>query len=1366
MPKRPLILLAALLVSFLSSAASEYGFGVRHLDVAPELSNTMINAIYKDSRGFMWIGTSSGLFRYDGFGVSTFRGADRGLTSVLNNYIDDIQEDSQGRLWVQADAEWRIYDPNTGKETDDIGPVLEEMGTGGYVTALMIDKDKNIWLGIEDKGISIVKGGKSVTVPVPAGSGRHVTDIIEIPGGVACVTNNGSLLFVDGKTCKVSGPVKVPDEVPDTREFIYDLYADRSGRLWVISNERLMLYDLKSRKWLNSILPGAGRAGVVKCLFEDRQGNLWVARDHHGLERVETQSGEIRFTPVDMKGGLSANNTVNCFMEDPQGTLWIGTYKRGMFFHNETVDKFHREDFPDTNCIVKGEDNEMWIGTDNAGLWRWDVATGARESVPDPAYGAQPPAITSLLRMPDGTLYIGSFSRGLRKMKDGVFSDVTTGTDLDACYVWALSADPQGKIWAGTLGGGLYRIDPSSGETKAFKESDSGLASDYVLSAMRTRDGKMYFGTSYGLSVYDPVTAEMKSYLNKPSEESPGSQNVNQVYEDSRGLVWLATRNGLRVIDRQHNKLHNVRLLGKISQLFILGVIEDNGGSMWVSEGSNLINLKVMYDEKTGTLQVTPHVYDGRDDFQNCAFNQRSFAKLSSGEIVVGGLYGIDRFLPADIRYNTARPKVMFTDLYMGGRKIDIGEEVDGDVVMTRGLNSGRGIDISHRQKEFTICFATDNYVLPEKTAFYYKLVGFSKEWTECAQGVNHVTYTNLSPGHYTLLVKAVNGDGYESEAPAELKIYVRPPFWASAWAYVIYAILTVAAIYLVMKMVSRRERRRFEEKRKEDAHKREEEMNQLKFKFFTNVSHDLRTPLTLIVSPLDTMLRESKDEKQTKRLTLMRNNAMKLLNLVNQLLDFRKMEMKGLQLNPSEGDIVAFAKGVCGSFLNLSERKNINLTFYSSRDRIEMMFDPDKMEKILMNLLGNAFKFTPAGGRVDVSLEVLEGEKDMLRIKVADTGPGVSDKDKPHIFERFYQVDDNGDPHPGMGSGIGLSMVSEYVRLHEGTVRVTDNVDHGSVFVIDLPLRSHASAERMPVLSEQGASDRSDLSGQSDQSDQSVQSDQSDKPEKGVRRGRPGKEDKGLPVALVVDDNPDMMEMMKEDLEDDFDVVTASDGIEALEKLRTVCPAIIVADLMMPRLDGIELTRRLKSSPDTSAIPLVILTARHDLDTKVEGLTLGADDYITKPFNIDLLRLRMNKLISLSQKGMRRSHIDPEPEEIRITPLDEKMIGKAVEYVSRNMDSPELSVEELASHMGMSRVRLYKKMKLITGKTPIEFIRVIRLKRAAQLLRESQLNISEIAYQTGFNNPKVFSRYFKEEFGILPSVYQNREEKETNYTV
>ena len=570
-------------------------------------------------------------------------------------------------------------------------------------------------------------------------------------------------------------------------------------------------------------------------------------------------------------------------------------------------------------------------------------------------------------------------------------------------------------------------------------------------------------------------------------------------------------------------------------------------------------------------------------------------------------------------------------------------------------------------------------------------------------------------------------------------------------WAYIVYALLIVGVVSFSLYAVQRRERNKFRIRQIEEDAKKREELSQMKFRFFTNVSHELRTPLTLIISPMESMMKEITDEKLHGKLQLMYRNAQRLLNLVNQLLDFRKNEMAGLHLTLSEGDIVAYVRSICASFLMLSEKKHVHLTFFSAMESLNMSFDEDKIGKVVMNLLSNAFKFTPDGGRVDVALEMSKEMSGRLLIKVSDTGVGIRDEDKERIFERFYQVEQEEPEHQSTGSGIGLSLVRDFVTLHEGTVRVVDNVGSGSVFLVELPVKHvRVSPPKPAPLTEEVEEHEELLPGMEEEA---LSVDLLDDMED-------NEDEKEKPLALIVDDNEDLVAFMKDSLSLYFRIQSASNGREAWQKISELMPDIIVSDVMMPEMDGNELCRWVKTDKRTSDIPMILLTARQAVEDKVEGLTIGADDYVTKPFNVEILILRMRKLIDLSKKRKAKSLIDPEPSEIAITSLDEKLVENAIKYVEANIARSDLSVEELSHELGMSRVHLYKKLLQITGKTPIEFIRVIRLKRAAQMLRESQQNVSEIAYQLGFNNPKYFSKYFKDEFGVLPSVYQEREGK------
>ena len=561
-----------------------------------------------------------------------------------------------------------------------------------------------------------------------------------------------------------------------------------------------------------------------------------------------------------------------------------------------------------------------------------------------------------------------------------------------------------------------------------------------------------------------------------------------------------------------------------------------------------------------------------------------------------------------------------------------------------------------------------------------------------------------------------------------------------SWWAYLLYTVGLVIVLFLARYRMLKREREKFHLQQIENEVAKNEEINNMKFRFFTNVSHELRTPLTLIISPLEGMLKETTDELQSTRLQLMYRNAQRLLHLVNQLLDFRKGEMSTHQLSLSEGDIISYVHSVCNSFLLMADKKHIQFSFFSGIDTFSMAFDADKVGKIVMNLLSNAFKFTPEGGRVTVMIEHVAGTPDILEIKIADTGIGISDVDKEHIFERFYQAGHKG-VEETTGNGIGLSLVRDFVTLHEGEVKVFDNIGMGSVFVIQFPVKHVETQVQLPEETGMSAGDEED--------------------KEMKEEAREETERKNFPLLLIVDDNEDFRIFMRYSLELQYRVKLAVNGKEAWEMMQEELPDLVISDVMMPQMDGNELCRLIKQDKRTAHIPVILLTARQNTEAKLEGLQTGADDYVTKPFNMTILVLRIRKLIELSRyHRVTQGMIDPAPSEIVITSLDEKLIEKAIKYVEDNMSRTELSVEELSRELGMSRVHLYKKLLQITGKTPIEFIRVIRLKRAAQLLRESQLHVSEVAFEVGFNNPKYFSRYFKDEFGVLPSVYQEKEGK------
>lgn len=1337
----------------------------KHLAVKNGLSNNQVNAIYKDSRGFMWFGTASGLNRYDGYGIRIYRSLKNDDTSLPDNYIEDIQEDAEGNLWVRTGAGYAIYRSDADAFDRNIENWMWNISIDGGVSMLYIDKEKSFWMKVWGKGIYYYGKGRKSAVMVE-GTDALLADVdvcgmAECSEGVLLALQDGTLVCLDKEKLTVKWTTgEISRMRGKGQKEVFTLFVDNNDRIWLYSVEGLWVYHLSRKKWETRSGGNGNYNSIVRAVSQDSYGNIWIGCDQDGIEIVEKGGRSMRLVNDPNNDRTLSNNTVTTLYTDEAGTVWVGTYKKGVSYYNESSFKFSMTDVGDVNCVEDGLGNIVWLGTNGQGLVRWDMLTDERRvfSHTADARSISNDVIVCLLQDSRGRLWAGTFWGGLNCYDGNRFvhyrADGAGGNSLACDNVWALAEDADRNIWIGTLGKGLQCLNPDTGTFTTYDTGNSPLVSDYISSLCIGRDHMLYVGTSAGLAIMDLKTRTITNFVGTKSGKARFSNLViNQVYEDSRGMLWVATREGLNVYDPKRDELHEVPIKTDFSKLLILGVTEDNNKGMWVSTGGELINVMLQMDGKTGQPAFRCYAYNDKDGLQSCDFNQRSLKRLHTGDVVVGGLYGLNRFRPDHIKYNRTLPKVMFTGFMLFNEEVKVGKEYAGHVILKKSLNEAEEVALSYEQNVFTVLFASDNYVLPEKTRYFYKLEGFNDDWLAGTADMHRVTYTNLAPGTYTLRVKAINSDGYEGTGEARLKIVILPPFWMTPWAYVLYTLLFVGIIFLGLYSVQRRERNKFKIRQMEEDAKKKEELNQMKFRFFTNVSHELRTPLTLIISPLEGMMKEITDDKLQNRLQLMHRNAVRLLNLVNQLLDFRKNEMSGMHLSLSEGDVVAFVRNICTSFLMLSEKKHVHLTFYSAMESLNMSFDEDKIGKIVMNLLSNAFKFTPEGGRVDVALEVQPENPGHLLIKVSDTGIGIKDEDKERIFERFYQVEQEEPDHQSTGSGIGLSLVRDFVTLHEGTVRVVDNVGSGSVFVVELPVKHvKAVAEAIKPSADESEELLPGMEEEEIPLDELLDED-----------GKGDDDEKEKPLVLIVDDNEDLIEFMKESLSLYFRVRSASNGREAWQMIPDLMPDIIVSDVMMPEMDGNELCRWVKTDKRTSAIPMILLTAKQAVEDKVEGLTIGADDYVTKPFNIEILVLRMRKLIELSA-GKRadkvKARIDPEPSAIAITSLDEKLIENAIKYVEANIARSDLSVEELSHELGMSRVHLYKKLLQITGKTPIEFIRIIRLKRAAQMLRESQLNVSEIAYQLGFNNPKYFSKYFKDEFGVLPSVYQEREGK------
>lgn len=1327
--------------------AQSYQF--KHLEVSDGLSNNSVNTICKDRDGFMWFGTATGLNRYDGYTFKIYQHAENDPGSLPDNYITDIVEMPDGRFWINTARGYVLFDKERDCFITDVTGFMKNLESGGVPEQVFVDREGNICLSVAGEGCYRYKeGGKRLFFSYVEHSLPEygVTQIAECSDGLLLIYNTGLLVCLDHATLAIKWKSdEIKKYIPAGKTIKFSLFVDRDNCIWAYSLMGIWAYDCGTKSWRTDLtgIWSSRPDVIIHAVAQDIEGRIWVGKDYDGIDVLEKETGKVTsLVTHDDNGRSLPHNTIYDLYADRDGIMWVGTYKKGVSYYSESIFKFNMYEWGDITCIEQADENRLWLGTNDHGILLWNRSTGKAEPFWRDAEGQLPNPVVSMLKSKDGKLWVGTFNGGLYCMNGSRVRSYkeSTGNALASNNVWALVEDDKGRIWIASLGGGLQCLEPLSGIFETYTSNNSALLENNVTSLCWADNNTLFFGTAnQGVGMMDMRTREIKKIQGQSGNVKLSNDAVNHVYKDSRGLVWIATREGLNVYDTRRHMFLDLSPVAEAKGNFIAAITEDQERNMWVSTSRKVIRVTVASDGK-GNYLFDSRAYNSEDGLQNCDFNQRSIKTLHNGIIAIGGLYGVNVFAPDHIRYNKMLPNVMFTGLSLFDEAVKVGQSYGGRVLIEKELNDVENVEFDYKQNIFSVSFASDNYNLPEKTQYMYKLEGFNNDWLTLPLGVHNVTFTNLAPGKYVLRVKAINSDGYVGIKEATLGIVVNPPFWMSWWAYLLYAVGLVIVLFLARYRMLKREREKFHLQQIENEVAKNEEINNMKFRFFTNVSHELRTPLTLIISPLEGMLKETTDELQSTRLQLMYRNAQRLLHLVNQLLDFRKGEMSTHQLSLSEGDIISYVHSVCNSFLLMADKKHIQFSFFSGIDTFSMAFDADKIGKIVMNLLSNAFKFTPEGGRVTVMVEHVAGTPDILEIKITDTGIGISDVDKEHIFERFYQADHKG-VEETTGNGIGLSLVRDFVTLHEGEVKVFDNIGMGSVFVIQFPVKHVETQVQLPE--ERGI----------------PVGDEEDKEMK--EEAREETERKNFPLLMIVDDNEDFRIFMRYSLELQYRVKLAVNGQEAWEMMQEELPDLVISDVMMPQMDGNELCRLIKQDKRTAHIPVILLTARQNTEAKLEGLQTGADDYVTKPFNMTILVLRIRKLIELSRyHRVTLGMIDPAPSEIVITSLDEKLIEKAVKYVEDNMSRTELSVEELSRELGMSRVHLYKKLLQITGKTPIEFIRVIRLKRAAQLLRESQLHVSEVAFEVGFNNPKYFSRYFKDEFGVLPSVYQEKEGK------
>ncbi|WP_241159958.1 hybrid sensor histidine kinase/response regulator transcription factor [Parabacteroides sp. ZJ-118] len=1368
MKTKALLLILILSFGLPASVRATEEIRFNHLGVKDGLPSNEITCILKDRKGFMWFGTTSGLTRFDGYEFTGYGpgGAD---SSFVEGGVSELAETADGKLWITYfDGGIRVYEPAADRFVPR-AEILDSLRLESLPARVFTDREKRLYYTTRDNGFYRYDPSRGAVSRYP---------LDEAAGGVCGVGDVGDRLYVVHTSGRIQGIDKASGKSLFRDDYLtayakaqpFYMFADSAGELWLFLNpghgDGVFRLDPGSGAWKHytTSTPVALSSPMVRHVREDTEGNIWIATDHGGINLLDKRREEMRYlrnNPFDPTS--LGQNSVVCLYRDDTGIMWAGTYKNGISYYHESIFKFRTVRYPlsrmsdasnnDYNCVVEDPSGDLWVGTSGNGLLRYNRQTGAYtcyRAGKESENGISGDVVISLAKDPGGNLWIGTYTGGLTRFDGKRFThyrDVPGSRDgLSGNSVYSLYADARNRLWIGTLDGGLDRLELSTGRWSYYRAADKhdAIRSDIVYSLSGGPEGDILVGTSSGVNRIEPETGRVSGFDGtRDGSYRLKERIINVVFSDSRRLLWIGSHQGLHIYDPLKDRMYHLDQAAGLPDNSIMSILEDAYHTVWVGTKNGLLHITPIR-EAGNTYRFSWNSYDENEGVQGRVFNVNSAARLASGELAFGGTNGLTFVNPSRIRHNSYSPPAVITGLTVNNVPVKARGVYAGHRILEQDITYTNRLTLTYEERNFAFNISSCCYFLPLKNRYAFKMEGFDADWTTVDARRRRVTYTNLNPGTYTFQVKARNNDGVWSKAVTRLEITILPPFWATGWAIALYVITGVLSACGAMRFILRVQQRRLEREQERAIARKQHEVDEMKLRFFTNVSHEFRTPLTLILTPLEKLMKTEENAETRQILRLIHRNADRLLKLVNQLLDFRKIDARGGDtLVLSTGDIVPFVRDVAYSFKELSEQRQIRFSFSSVFTSLPMRFDTDKVFKIVSNLLSNAFKFTPEGGAITVTLSLApdrEG-RDQLRIAVADSGIGIPADKQEAIFDRFYQVPSSDKGNPAMGTGIGLHLCREFARMHQGSVAVRSEPGAGSTFTVTLPLLPPDHPDIISSPDEGG--------GREGQAAPAGPAPEAADTEAARAAGS---------TLLVVDDNADFLEFMRLSLSGAYSVLTAADGEAAWKIIPEELPDMVISDVMMPVTDGIALCRRIKGDIRTSHIPVILLTAKSAEDNQLTGLEAGADDYIGKPFNMDMLLLKIRHLVEM-RKRMQQSFMQSSARGIALTEvqagsMDEALMRKAIAYIEEQIANPELSVERLSREMGMSRVNFYKKSLSITGKAPVELIRTVRLKRAAQLLEKSQMRVNEVAVECGFNDVKLFRKYFKDEFGRLPSDY------------
>ncbi|MDO6819445.1 hybrid sensor histidine kinase/response regulator transcription factor [Zobellia sp. 1_MG-2023] len=1355
---------------YAQNSETEYNF----VNIEQDNTQRAVSTIVEDSMGLIWIGTNGvGLKKYNGIDFITYKQDINEPKSISNSLIHTSYIDRSDRLWVGTETGLDLY--NTDLDNFDKVELGNDTARQGSILIRAIQEGINgeLLVGSHYHGVFRVDPltMKSESIPIQSTidiATLQVNYILKSTTGKIYVATNYGLFEYDGVKVIPSQIVNEKgEEVKSLSRNIETLFQDKEGAIWLgtLSDGLVKIKFISGNKYrIDSFEITPER---VFSIAQAADGNIICGTENDGLFVLKADGTLIknyRYDKFDVNS-IKSNSIWSVFV-DSQERIWIGYYNKGVGVYDKLYDKFRDIKslaninnsllLPSVTGIVSDKKGKLWIGLDGGGIDVYDTKHNSIVHLKDPQNGI--------------------------------------ATNLHAAAVSGMFFDSKGNLWVGTWNSGIYFLEKNATAFKNYKISNTngGLTSNRIMTFDEDKNGIIWIGSYVtGLHSYNPKTQKFSPHVDQIFQDQvPHHGEVRKVLVDSNGFIWLGTTGGLykiksdfsegdkaiSLVERMHADTSQQLIVDRIISLYedsnriiwigtdggglckydpfkdsftwygdrnglsqqtIASILEDNNGAIWLGGNNGISRMDV---EKENFKN-----FDVHDGLLANDFNFNSTFKDEAGILYFGSYEGVNSIDPQNLNFNEHEPEVYFTDFKLFNKSVVPGTE---DSPLEKVINRTKAMTLSHDQSVFTIEYAGINFTRPKKNQYAYILEGFDNRWNYVGS-TRSATYTNLPAGDYVFKVKAANNDGVWNNTPTAMVITVLAPWWSTNLAIFLYVLAILLITYFLVNLASQRIREKRIVQFEREKRLQEEVLNDRKIQFFTNISHEFRTPLTLILNPLEDILRDSEEvfsKKMKEKLSIIHKNTNRLKRLIDELMDFRKLDINKLNVKVSELEAVSFVKEITGHFEEEATLKDVHLVVESDEPPITLWSDPSMLEKVIFNILSNAFKITPDKGTITVGiykradkiiLPLLNEEEPVqaLEIYIEDTGSGIGKDELEKVFERFYQVEKMNSQYYG-GTGIGLEVVKSFVDLLKGKITVESEEGIGTKFKIFLPLGNAHFKPSELFLKPTPKADGLPLA----RVDEDIV-------ERLTNKGS------GITL-LIVEDNAELRSYLKNELKEEYTVIEAVNGTEGLKAAEKRTPDIILSDVVMPEMDGFEFCRHIREDLKTSHIPILMLTAKTMTEDWVKGIDSGADIYLTKPFEMTVLKAQLKQILSSRQvlfnKYLNDSNNVKVPE--NTSELDKGFISKVLDYVTANLSDENLNVEQLAEELNLSRSQLYRKIKALTGYSANEFLRKIRLEKAKKMIENGNESISEVCFKVGFSSPSYFTKCFKAQFGFLPT--------------